>query len=123
MQMKKAYEHSHYRFSQTFRLSPREWFYGFLRALPGGAGLLSPSPADNSADLTPASRRQDHTTSPYATESFAVETAASIASRAQRFVTMAKRPSCGHETAELVPLICPTAEGKYFLVWGLTRFP
>ena len=64
--VEKAHERSHYRFSQTFRLSPREWLYGLLRALPGGAGLLSPSPADNSANLTPASRRQDHTTWPYA---------------------------------------------------------
>src|SRR5258707_539777 len=39
---------------------------GLLRDLPGGAGLLSPSPADNSTGLTPASRRQDHTTWPYA---------------------------------------------------------
>src|SRR5256885_17050170 len=36
--------------------------------------------------LAPASRRQDHTTSPYAAEPFAFETAASIASRAPRVV-------------------------------------
>src|ERR1700681_3854480 len=50
-------------------------------ALPGDRALLPPSPADmflskpgqadlNSANLTPASGRQDHTTSPYATTSF-----------------------------------------------------
>src|SRR5216117_3291726 len=27
--------------------SPAQWLYGLLRALPGGAGLLSPSPAEN----------------------------------------------------------------------------
>jgi hypothetical protein len=55
----------------------RNGFNGFLRALPGERALLPPSPADmflskpgwadlNSANLTPASGRQDHTTSPYA---------------------------------------------------------
>ena len=53
---------------------------GFLRALPGDHACLSPSPTDmflskpgradsNSAHLTPASGRQDHTTSPYAATS------------------------------------------------------
>src|SRR2546423_15710567 len=48
--------------------SPAQWLYGLLRALPGGAGLLSPSPLRSLLlkNLTPASRRQDHTTSPYA---------------------------------------------------------
>jgi len=59
----------------------RNGFNGFLRALPGDRALLPPSPADmflskpgwadlNSANLTPASGRQDHTTSPYAATSF-----------------------------------------------------
>src|SRR6267378_2984129 len=58
----------------------RNGFNGFLRALPGDRALLPPSPTDmflskpgwadlNSANLTPASRRQDHTTSPYAATS------------------------------------------------------
>jgi hypothetical protein len=29
-------------------------------------------------------------------------------------VTIASRPSCGRETGELVELICPTMEAKYF---------
>ncbi|MGB6253889.1 MAG: hypothetical protein WBF62_11590, partial [Bradyrhizobium sp.] len=32
----------------TSQHSPHEWFYGFLRALPGEPGLLSPSPARSS---------------------------------------------------------------------------
>src|SRR5712672_1165466 len=59
----------------------RNGFNGFLRALVGDRALLPPSPADmflskpgwadsNSANLTPASGRQDHTTSPYAATSF-----------------------------------------------------
>src|SRR5882757_5821671 len=59
----------------------RNGFNGFLRALAGDRACLPPSPTDmflsepgwadsNSANLTPASGRQDHTTSPYATTSF-----------------------------------------------------
>src|SRR4051812_6745691 len=48
----------------------RNGFNGFLRALPGDRAFLSPSSADRSANLTPASRRQDHTTSPSASVLF-----------------------------------------------------
>jgi len=47
---------------------PARWCYGFLRALPGDRACLPPSPSRSLLlkDLTPASGRQDHTTSPYA---------------------------------------------------------
>jgi len=48
------------------RHSLRNGFNGFLRALPGDRALLPPSLADHSANLTPASGCQDHTTSPSA---------------------------------------------------------
>src|SRR5665647_2758446 len=40
-----------------------QWFYGLCRALPGDRAFLSPSPMRNLflTNLTPASRRQDHT--------------------------------------------------------------
>src|SRR6267378_1520427 len=58
----------------------RNGFNGFLRALPGDRALLPPSPSGyvlskpgwadlTPQDLTPASGRQDHTTSPYAATS------------------------------------------------------
>ena len=60
-------------------------FNGFLRALPGDRALLSPSPADHPADLTPASRRQNHTTSPSAFQArSSTAPKASTASRTQR---------------------------------------
>ena len=72
-------------------------FNGFLRALPGEPGCLSPSPAQRVsvvAVLTPASGRQDHTTSPYASTPIRLFGAtASTASRSPTFVTIAKRPS------------------------------
>src|SRR6476620_6868829 len=49
---------------------PAQWFYGLLRALPGDQACLTPSPALLSADLTPASGRQNDTTWPYASASF-----------------------------------------------------
>jgi hypothetical protein len=45
----------------------RNGFNGFLRALPGDRAFLPPSSAGRTADLAPASGRQDHTTSPYVT--------------------------------------------------------
>jgi hypothetical protein len=58
---------SHHGHTGFTRHSPRNGFNGFLRALPGDRAFLSPSLAElASANLTPASRRQDHTTSPSA---------------------------------------------------------
>jgi hypothetical protein len=48
----------------------RNGFNGLLRALPGDRALLPPSLADRSANLTPASGCQDHTTSPSAATPF-----------------------------------------------------
>jgi hypothetical protein len=87
-----------------------------------------------SANLTPASGRQDHTTSPYASAPFvsspfdssrtstretrpasrcAPDTAASTAPHPAS-VTIAIRPSCGVGWREFVEVICPTGEAKYF---------
>ena len=41
-----------YRFSGNTPAFPAQWLYGLLRALPGGAGLLSPSPAETSDRLS-----------------------------------------------------------------------
>src|ERR1700680_1433597 len=61
---------------------PRAMVYGLFRALPGDRAFLSPSSADiYSANLTPASRRQDHTSSPSASAPFVKGASASTASR------------------------------------------
>src|SRR5260370_12398777 len=62
---------------ETPGIHARNGFNGLLRALPGDRAVLSPSSAElvcqpgradlPPLDLTPASRRQDHTTSPSAT--------------------------------------------------------
>src|SRR6266403_5649515 len=77
----------------------RNGFNGFLRALPGDRAVLPPSSADrflskpgwadsNSANLTPASGRQDHTTSPYAATSLV----RSLGDRSQAFRQPALQP-------------------------------
>ena len=69
-------------------------FNGFLRALPGDRALLSPSlAAIASADLMPASRHQDHTTSPSALKRVRLSRQSVHRIPRQRFVTIAKRPS------------------------------
>jgi hypothetical protein len=73
---------------ETIPAFPAQWFYGFLRALPGDRACLPPSScAFFPQDLIPASGCQDHTTSPYASVPFvqrairAPDTSASTASR------------------------------------------
>ena len=62
---------SHHGCAGSPGIPARDGFNGLFRALPGDRALLSPSLADLlSANLTPASRRQDHTTSPSASAPF-----------------------------------------------------
>src|SRR5229473_4516576 len=68
MVQKSAHEHTGS--AEAVRPSLRNGFNGFLRTLPGDRAFLSPSLANESANLTPASRRQDHTTSPSASAPF-----------------------------------------------------
>jgi hypothetical protein len=99
-------------------------FNGFLRALLGDRALLSPSPARCAsivANLTSASRCQDHTTSP--SEIARSSAAQNLVHRIPRptSVTIAIRPSCGRETGRLVKMICPSAQGEIFLERGMDR--
>jgi hypothetical protein len=57
-----------YRFSGSSPAFLARWCYGLLRALPGDRAFLPPSPLRSLLlkNLTPASRCQDHTTSPSA---------------------------------------------------------
>src|ERR1035437_4546003 len=57
---------SRHRFTGITRPSLRNGFNGLLRALPGDRAFLPPSFAENPANSTPASGRQDPTTSPSA---------------------------------------------------------
>ncbi len=85
---------SHHGYTGSPGIPARDGVNGFLRALPGDRALLSPSSVDRSTNLTPASRRQNHTTSPSAFAPFVKGASASTASRPAS-VTIAIRPSSG----------------------------
>src|SRR5215207_9726567 len=71
---------------------PAQWLYGLLRALPGERLFCHRRHAEIiPRNLTPAPRRPDHTTSPYASRTLACARFASIASH-RTFVTIASAP-------------------------------
>jgi hypothetical protein len=98
---------------------------GYVLSKPGWADL-------NSANLTPASGRQDHTILPSAKSisrqraidrsqafrpalrSHRAQNAAASTATHPAFVTIMIRPSGGVGWREFVEMICPTGEAKYF---------
>src|SRR5262245_31069133 len=52
---------------------PRAMVLRLIRDLPGEAAFFAPVAGGKSANVAPGSRRQDHTTSPYAAGSFALK--------------------------------------------------
>ena len=85
-------------------------FNGFLRALSGDRAFLVtviPGKRQLPKNLMPASRHQDHTTSPSAKRALVSRAQASIASRTPRFVTIAIRPSCRGGTARIGQAVSP----------------
>jgi hypothetical protein len=114
----KAHKRSHHRFDRINRLSPRDGFNGFLRALPGDRALLPPSSAQCVsivANLTPASGCQDDTTSPSALKRVRLSRQSVHRTPRPTFVTTAKRPSLRSAgRPRLVALICPTWQGGFF---------
>src|SRR6266478_2106350 len=100
---------SHHGHTGNTRHSPHNGFNGFLRALPGDRAFLPPSPLRSLLlkNLTPASGRQDHTTSPSARHAPSSEApSASTASR-PAFVTIASRPSTGTGPNPNIPASTP----------------
>jgi hypothetical protein len=100
--------------------SPHAMVYGLLRALPGDRALLPPSSAENvSANLTPASKRQDHTTSPSA-----ISTLVRSASRVHRISSRVRddrdTPLLWDETRADMEVIWAGKKRKYFSLWDST---
>src|ERR1700736_5234364 len=114
-----AHECSHHGRTGTPGIPARNGFNGFLRALPGDRAFLSPASALLLADLTPASRRQDHTTSPSASAPFVNPRCSRPPNPAPRSPRSRYAP-VGDETAKLLNLIWVSREGKYFCNWGWT---
>src|ERR1700681_3459308 len=116
-----AHEYSQRSHRKSPGIPARNGFNGFLRALPGDRAFLSPSSLRSLLlkNLTPASRRQDHTTSPSAVALFVKSAAASIASNPAS-VTIAIRPSSGVDGG-VMKLIWVKREAGNFSKRGWTR--
>src|SRR4051812_24461130 len=77
----------------------------------------------NSANLTPASGRQDHTTSPSARNVIRLLTCRVHRIPLPTSVTIAKRPSCKGGIATEGEVICGGGKRKYFCKEGWTHTP
>ena len=97
-----------YRFSGNTPAFPAQWLYGLLRALPGERLFCHRRSREYlPRSLTPAPRRQDHTTSPYASHHPRQSWRPRPPQPVPTFVTMADAPLAGQDGDSLV-LICPT---------------
>src|SRR6266478_2689647 len=121
--MKKAHERSHHGHAGAARHSPRNGFNGFLRALLGDRACLPPSPRGNNfpRNLTPASGRQDHTTSPSASWRSRQSAARVHRIPCPTSVTIAKRPFEVGRDGYVIMLLLPNREANYFFKRGWTE--
>jgi hypothetical protein len=102
--------------------SPAQWLYGLYRALPGERAFLPPSPHGNFPQgLAPASRRQDHTTSPYAFVQSSTEQKRPP-HPIPTFGGDGQRPSLGMRR-DAYNSDLPNLTSEIFFISGLTRFP
>jgi hypothetical protein len=76
--------------------------------------------ADILRSLTPASRRQDHTTSPSASQAHLVKSAARVHRIPPRVRDDRDTPLMWDETAEVIEVIWVRMESKYFCKEGWT---
>ena len=79
-----------------------------------------PQEACFSQNLTPASRRQDHTTSPSASQAPLVKCAARVHRIPPRVRDDRDTPLVWDETAEVIEVIWVRMESEYFCKWGWT---
>ncbi len=112
-----------YRFSGGIPAFPARWFTAYFELSPvnGFSCHRHPREVLLPANLTPAPRRQDHTTSPSAR--------VTLVSRNFRVHRIPPRvrddrepPLSSGETGEVKSVICPTAKAKYFSETGWTGF-
>src|ERR1700681_4398070 len=92
-----AHEYSQRSHRKSPGIPARNGFNGFLRALPGDRAFLSPSSLRSLLlkNLTPASRRQNHTTSPSASKTLSSQAPLASIASSPASVTIAIRPSSG----------------------------
>jgi len=100
--------------------SPHAMVYGLLRDLPGESGLLVTVANEiASADLTPASRRQDHTTWPSASRAL-VSSAIHVHRNPRRVRDDREAPLLWRGMRIDIQLICSFGKTEYFCARGWT---
>ena len=121
-----ALAHTSIQVSGNTPTSPAQWLYGLLRALPGGADLSCHRRLRDSFPPTFRQQRGVRTTRLDRTlrrfrpaRSRTPDAKASITPPAQRFVTIAKRPSCGPRMARTRASDLPDVTSGIFLISGL----
>src|SRR5437667_12653031 len=107
MQMKKAYEHSHYRFSRSSRLSPRNGLTAYFVISPVERACCHRRPRDTSRELNAsiaASEPHDLAVRPgdFVRREITPDAKSVHRIPCPTFVTIAKRPFCGRETASVI---------------------
>src|SRR5260221_4250964 len=110
-----------YRFSGGIRPSLRNGFTAYNALSPATGFLATVASRISPRSLTPASGRQDHTTSPSASACVRLSQAPRPPHPTARFVTCATPLSSG-ETAQAGSADLPDGESEIFLCEGLDRF-
>jgi hypothetical protein len=112
-----------YRYRRNTPAFPAQWLYGLYRTLPGERlfCLRHHTRRETLRDLTPAPRRRDHTTLPYASCAF-VCCAFHVHRISPHVRDDREAPFIRRETCGVMPLICPTARAEYFCEEGWTDF-
>ena len=121
--VRKEHAHEHTGAAGTLRHSLRNGFTAYIVLSPenGSFASVAREKRSLSRNLTPAPRRQDHTTSPYASCAFVC-----CALRVHRIPPHVRddreAPFIRRETRGVKSLICPTARAEYFCARGWTDF-
>ena len=115
--------HEHTGSAEASRPSLRNGFTVYFALFPENGSFASVARKQLSppTDLTPAPRRQNHTTSPYASATL-VSYGIGVHRICPRVSDDGQRPSSRGETAALMPLIWVRTKAVYFCAKGSTDF-
>ena len=116
---KTAHEHTGQR--ETLRPSLRNGFTAYFVLSPENGSFASVVGGSLPANVMPAPRHQNHTTSPYASGAY-VYRALSVHRISPHVRDDREAPFNRRETRGVMPLICPTARAEYFCAKGWTGF-
>src|SRR4029078_813366 len=120
----RKWAHEHTGPAGASRPSLRNGFtaYNVISPENGSFASVAPRKLLPPGALTPAPRRQDHTSLPYALMPFAIGTA-SVHRDPPHDHGDHDTPLWSGRDGDRYALIWPSGKAKYFLFWGLTRFP